>query len=370
MEKNFPNGEVKPTLLFETSRGCWWGEKSHCTFCGLNGQTMNFREMKPEKALTLIESLFKYSPNIEWYEAVDNIMPKRYPKEVFAALNPPPNASIFYEVKADLTEEEFAILSKARVKVVQPGIESLATSTLKLMRKGTSAYRNVTFLKHCIQYDIVPQWNILVGFPGEGEEVYKKYVDDIPWLTHLYPPSGVFPVRFDRYSPYFVQAQQYGLDLHPLDFYSLIYPFESGTLSKLAYYFEDHNVHAAYRVEMTAWIDQMRKRVDAWIERWSEQSKLPHPQLYFKDNSTVVYDSRSRRVIEHQVGPIGKRVLERLASPISREDLAKSMDDLSGFDPQRELAFLQYRGLIFQEGNRYLSLVLPHQPPKSTVSPM
>ena len=23
-----------PWLPFETSRGCWWGEKSHCTFCG------------------------------------------------------------------------------------------------------------------------------------------------------------------------------------------------------------------------------------------------------------------------------------------------------------------------------------------------
>src|SRR4029077_5489915 len=29
-------------LPYETSRGCWWGAKSH-TFCGLNGSTMAFR---------------------------------------------------------------------------------------------------------------------------------------------------------------------------------------------------------------------------------------------------------------------------------------------------------------------------------------
>jgi radical SAM superfamily enzyme YgiQ (UPF0313 family) len=23
-------------LAFESSRGCWWGEKHHCTFCGFN----------------------------------------------------------------------------------------------------------------------------------------------------------------------------------------------------------------------------------------------------------------------------------------------------------------------------------------------
>jgi radical SAM superfamily enzyme YgiQ (UPF0313 family) len=28
-------GNDKPTLTLETSRGCWWGERAHCTFCGL-----------------------------------------------------------------------------------------------------------------------------------------------------------------------------------------------------------------------------------------------------------------------------------------------------------------------------------------------
>src|SRR5205823_3286143 len=31
---------IQPGLLVESSRGCWWGEKSHCTFCGLNGTGM------------------------------------------------------------------------------------------------------------------------------------------------------------------------------------------------------------------------------------------------------------------------------------------------------------------------------------------
>ena len=31
-------------INLETSRGCWWGESSHCMFCGLNGSTMKFRK--------------------------------------------------------------------------------------------------------------------------------------------------------------------------------------------------------------------------------------------------------------------------------------------------------------------------------------
>jgi magnesium-protoporphyrin IX monomethyl ester (oxidative) cyclase len=38
---------VKPALLFESSRGCWWGMKHHCTFCGLNGEGMSFRSKSP-----------------------------------------------------------------------------------------------------------------------------------------------------------------------------------------------------------------------------------------------------------------------------------------------------------------------------------
>jgi hypothetical protein len=32
VSKNFPEGQFDPILLFETSRGCWWGERAHCTF--------------------------------------------------------------------------------------------------------------------------------------------------------------------------------------------------------------------------------------------------------------------------------------------------------------------------------------------------
>ena len=31
-------------LPYESSRGCWWGQKHHCTFCGINGRGMAFRQ--------------------------------------------------------------------------------------------------------------------------------------------------------------------------------------------------------------------------------------------------------------------------------------------------------------------------------------
>jgi len=364
LASNFPNGNIKPNLFFETSRGCWWGERAHCTFCGLNGTTMNYRAMSPQNALEQFEALFKYYPECSYFECVDNIMPKNYLQEVFPFLNTPPNTTIFYEVKADLRAEDLQVMSRARVKRIQPGIESLATSTLKLMKKGTTVFQNLLFLKNCVAYDVEPAWNLLVGFPGEGEEVYKKYLCDIPLLTHLPPPSGAYPVRFDRYSPYFVQAEGYALDLSPYDFYELIYPFSKEVLANLAYYFTDNNFSAEYLTTLVRWINNLREKVKMWQNCWNGEGQIVPPKLLFKEKgeSSIIYDSRAGEVIEHEISDVARQVLEKLTGPRRLAHLASDLSHIPNFNPEREVGLLQERGLIFQEGDRFMSLVLEEQP--------
>lgn len=358
-EKTYAGTKFKPVILFETSRGCWWGERAHCTFCGLNGATMNYRSMKPENALKQFDNIFKYSAYVDRFQSVDNILPKSYFHEVLPHLKTPENVEIFYEVKADLSEEDMQVLSNARVKFVQPGIEALATPVLKLMKKGTSSIQNLFLLKNCVLYDISPEWNLLVGFPGEQEDVYGKYLEDIPLLTHLPPPGGVFPVRFDRYSPYFVKAAEYGLDLEPLDYYEFIYPFSRESLKKLAYYFTDRNFGADYNRFVSKWIAKLRTTVNHWQTRWRDH-KVP-PRLCFKgdEQSTIIYDSRSGNIVEHEVGKHGRQILEYLNKPRRLADITNELSNFPGVDPASEIAKLQNKGLIFNEGDRYFNLVLP-----------
>ena len=365
----FPNGKVKPSLLFETSRGCWWGERAHCTFCGLNGMTMNYRAMSPELALNQFDTLFKYAASCSRYESVDNILPQSYLEQVLPFVETPANAHIFYEVKADLSEKEVQVLSHARVKVIQPGIEALATTTLKLMKKGTTSFQNICLLKNCALYDIKPLWNLLVGFPGEEEEVFKKYLVDMHLLFHLPPPTGVYPVRFDRYSPYYVQAKQYNLDLHPLHYYQFIYPFPKETLDRMAYYFQDFNANAPYMQMMVKWIDKLKEQVKVWLGRWHRWDEGLPPRLYFKEGSpNVVYDSRSGQAVEHDVGDMGRRVLDQIAQQQSGlVKLTAKLGHLEGFNAATEIDLLQQKGLVFQDGRGYISLVLSQQPPPPTM---
>ena len=66
-----------PRLLFESARGCWWGEIRHCTFCGLNGETMSFRSKSADRAVAELCELASRHPGLAIY-AVDNIIDRGY----------------------------------------------------------------------------------------------------------------------------------------------------------------------------------------------------------------------------------------------------------------------------------------------------
>ena len=331
---------------------------------------MNYRAMSPDKAIQQFEALFKHAPRCTRYWCVDNILAKNYISEVFPYLNPPADASIFYEVKADLTEEDVKVLAKTRVNLIQPGIEALNTSTLKLMKKGTSAFQNLILLKNCAMHNVFPVWNLLVGFPREGEEVFQKYVDDIPLLMHLPPPNGAFPVRFDRYSPYFTKAKEYGLELQPFEFYGFTYPFSKQSIENIAYYFVDTKFDAEYRIVLSRWLSKVKEKTVNWRHRWHGTNSALPARLYFKESEgqTVVYDSRSGQAVEHKISETGLEILRACNKANRISQLKAQLGHLPDFDPVKEVAYLQERGLLFQEHERLLSLVLPEKPPSDATA--
>jgi magnesium-protoporphyrin IX monomethyl ester (oxidative) cyclase len=356
---SFPGGPLKPYLTFETSRGCWWGAKAHCTFCGLNGSAMTYRALDSDKAIAQFQRLFKYANRCAFLESVDNIMPTNYPTEVLPFLDTPPQVKIFYEVKADLSDETIATLARAGVRVVQPGIESIATSTLKLMRKGTNAFGNLSFLKSCLRHRVSPIWNLLIGFPGEEPAVYEKYLKDIPLLVHLPPPTGVFPIRFDRYSPYFTKAHEYGLALKPMEFYGLVYPFKPEALADLAYYFIDTEPDAAYLFNMAEWHGVLDEAVSRWKRLWANADASTRPVLRVTDcdGVMVVHDSRSEAATTYALTAEQWACLMHLNRPTRTSDLREVTKRVPTIVPEREVDFLRARGLVFQEGDRIVNLL-------------
>jgi len=78
---------------------------------------------------------------------------------------------------------------------MQPGIESLSMAQLKEMDKGVSPIQNLQCLRWSSYYNIHLSWNILLGFPGETSEDYRKQIDLIPAIVH---PASVGPTTRER----------------------------------------------------------------------------------------------------------------------------------------------------------------------------
>ena len=232
-------GLVSPSVLMETARGCWWGEREHCTFCGLNGATMVFRSKSPDRVIEEVREL-RARHGVTTFSVVDDILDMRYFKTVLPRLAAADlDVDFFWEIKANLTHHQVRLLRDAGVLSVQPGIESLSDAVLKLMRKGVTGFRNIELLKWCKEYGVKPYWNLLFGFPGETAADYETNAELIEAMWHLDPPTGVGPIRIDRFSPYHRDPAAFGMrDLRPMTPFTYLYPFDSRTLADIAYYFE------------------------------------------------------------------------------------------------------------------------------------
>ena len=226
-------------LIVEASRGCWWGAKHHCTFCGLNGSRMGFRSKSPER---FVDELAQLSAKYDVVDvtAADNIIDHTY----FGTMLPELarrdlGLRLFFEVKANMKRHHVEALRAAGVTRVQPGIESLDTGVLTLMRKGVTALQNVQTLKLCKENGIGVNWNLLTGFPNEDPAAYARMTQLIPLLAHLPPPDVAGHIRMDRFSPFFNDPAAFGMiNVRPVPAYAQVYGGEPESLRRLAYYFD------------------------------------------------------------------------------------------------------------------------------------
>ena len=252
------------SLPFESSRGCWWGEQSHCVFCGINDEVMPFREKPVERVLEEMVALSSRY-RVTKLTAADWIISRRMRRRLFEGL-----ASLdyelecFYETRIDLPKDEVALMKAAGVTSIQPGIESLSTELLQLMGKGTSRIRVVQFLRWAKEYGIGLSYNILGGFPGEEPAWYEDMAAFVPKVVHLQPPEyNLGFVEMHRFSPIFERREAFGVtDYEIRPDYLFNFPEGAVDLRKVGYFF---NYASSKLVDRAKYADRVLKAVGAWI---------------------------------------------------------------------------------------------------------
>ena len=344
-------------IPFESARGCWWGAKSHCTFCGLNGKTMRFRAKSPARTMQELGELASQTRSFN-FEAVDNILDPTYLDAFFTEVATRGyDFTFFYEVKANLDRRQIATLRAGGVKRIQPGIESLSTHVLKLMGKGATAIQNVNVLRWATYYDIGASWNILWGFPGEDPQDYASQTALIPRLAHLQPPEACGRVWMERFSPMFTDRRRFNhQSIQPALSYRYVYP-SSVVTDDLAYFFD-------YQLEGTLGADAfagLGKAVDAWQSAWTGAAR---PALTYRSAGDLLQidDERSPGTegIFTFEGALARAYLACVDAPVFDSDVAAAIG-LPYSHAQIEDALSEFcrLGLMMKDGSRYLALALP-----------
>jgi ribosomal peptide maturation radical SAM protein 1 len=355
----------KTALLFEGSRGCWWGEKNHCTFCGLNSTGLTFRSKSPARVRDLLNNLARKYP-VRRLAASDNCMPIDFFKGLwpeFVGSDFSRNRLVFYEVKPNLGRSELRLLSEAGVRYLQPGVETLSTNLLKCMRKGFTGLTHVYFLKLCRLFGIWPFWYFLVGIPGERREDYRHIISLLPLIRHFTPPrSGISPLQLHRFSPYYNETERYLNSFSPNPWYSEIYPAGRVDLNRVAYFFiaEWKNTLGIHSVEY----QELDEQVLNWVESWVESPQLP--KLTYDFLSTERLDLVDNRFGTQGLWSLDAResaVYRAIDDPQTPETIVQSTAAGSVGEVRSVLNDFVQAGLAIEEGGRYLGLALPDSTP-------
>jgi len=349
-------------LPAQSARGCWWGERRHCTFCGLNGSTMAYRSKSPARLRQELAELSAQCGSVRFY-FVDNILDRGYIDEFLPSLRADGvDYRFFYEVKSNLTRAQVARLADGGVVRIQPGIESLSSHVLGLMRKGVRAADNVNLLRWARHYGVDVNWNIIYGFPHETREDYDEQAELVPSLVHLQPPRASGRIWLERFSPIFTDRAAFPVRFLGAES-AMPYIFPAGVdLDRLAYFFEGE---LADTLPDEAF-EELRKLLERWREA-NDGGAAPSLTVARADGFIQIVDGRSPGTVGVHTfeGPLASLYLGLMDAPLTaaraaeHAGLGRSLGEVT-----EALDEFVARGLMMRDRNLFLSLALPpdHSP--------
>ena len=347
-------------LMFEASRGCWWGVKHHCTFCGLRSDGLAYRERDADLVLEEVRRLHElYAPSLIY--ATDGILGRNTLQHAMPAIarwrraNRQP-VSLFFEIKSSLKAEEAALLACAGVVEVQPGIESFSTEHLRLMRKGATALQQVECLKWLAAYGISVVYAIMVGVPGEQPDDYVAALSLMRRIHHLPPPVQVNFIVLDQFSPYSSNPEHYGIfGVRPLPVHPILYQTDDSAWLLRATYERSYD-HASHTNSALA---RLRLQVGRELLTWTRAFQRGEQLLSWDDGTTITIFRTSADGFSFEKHRGLEAALLRQGRNIAGEAAAAQGLDVPEDTVSTTLHALEIAGLVAREDNRFLALPAP-----------
>lgn len=357
-----------PTLPVETSRGCWWQRRSArckstgCAFCNLNLQWKGYRSKPSAQVAAEIDYLTTKYRTLS-VAIVDNVLPKRPSNDLFkklAGLNK--DLRIFAEIRATTTCPELSLMASAGIQEVQIGIEALATSLLKKLNKGTTAIQNLEIMRDCEALGIKNTSNLILHFPGSDEQDVTETLRSLDFVEP-YRPLKAVGFWLGLGSPVWQNPEIYQIKAvfnHP-NWKSL---FPGNVRAAMKFIIQAYRGNLGH--QRLIW-RSVTEKVDAWRHNYNALSTRLQgsPALELRDGGDFLIIRQHRidhESIHHRLVGTSRQIYLYCRRHRSIKQIRKRFP---AFAEDKILAFLKImvgKKLMFQEGDRYLSLAIPVKP--------
>ncbi|MCB0376243.1 MAG: hypothetical protein KDD04_10020, partial [Sinomicrobium sp.] len=209
-------------------------------------------------------------------------------------------------------------------------------------------------------YGMEVTWSILTGFPQETDADFRQQIDLIRSITHLQPPISVGDIWLERFSPYFSRPEEYGVTITgPGEAYPYVYDGSKLDLMKIAYDFE----FTTPRQVDPALVEELRNAVDEWKARHRSENI---PFLFYSKSPgfVTVYDNRfGEHPVKLRFEGAASLVIDYCNEAARTQDQMRAYLKENGERPEEledALKELQEKRIVYTEGNRTITLPLPH----------
>ncbi len=332
----------------QMSRGCSWNRCAFCENPSASGKLRNRSAQSVLKEIFYVNE--KHRAFFFFFVDSDITGAKEELIKLCELLTRSDKTLILFACSrvSHLSKKILKLMRRAGFVFIQLGIESLSSSLLKKIRKGTTAMDNIAALKHAAEVGIKAHYNLMSYFPGETESEVECNIDILQRLRHfghMTTNSHFMPQR----GAYVTQhLDKYGIDLQgPYDDWIYCFPEHiQADLAPVFFQFFNANENDSIR-NLWACID---KEISCHAVRF----------LFYLDTGKelVILDTREEK-LQQTILNIKEREIVLFCN--TRHTLTEIYKAFSNYDPsyiRQILSRFAEEGILYGESNEYINLVL------------
>ncbi len=352
MRHVFPAQPFVPVLPIEFSRGCWWNK---CTFCNLNLQWRGYRWKAAETMLAEVRQQSNQHKCLDFC-FTDNALPPKDADLFFNTLAAEEtDYDFFAEVRVITDPDTPRRYRQGGLSTIQVGIESLSTSLLRKMKKGTSAIENIAAMRQSAEAGIRLDGNLIIEFPGSTEAEVVETLLNLDFVLP-YTPLAAASFFLGYGSPVAKDPGNFGI-LSITQHAKNKKLFPKDILKNLSMLIRDYRGDRG--LQRKQWQEVVTK-IEFW-NRFHEKRNSLHSPLSFRDGNSFLLIRQEQvngPALQHRLQGTSRKIYLFCRRIRSLNEIRTKFPSIKEVALRGFLLDLCNKRLVFQEEDKFLALAI------------